>query len=299
MDIGENLGHSFKYVKKLTSDAGRLVILIVLNLIPIVNWIVIGYYARVLRESPVNQTLPRLERYGELFVDGAKVSIASLIYMLIPTILIVVGAASLFASFFTQGNFVAPTMLLGGAGAVFLLVGIILAIILLIFLGVGIAHMIKTTKFGKAFAFGEILGIIRRIGWLKYLGWIIVVLVISVVVGAVTGAVPVIGWIISVIIQPFLGVLFSRSLGILYNEGAPPELQSQPMAMGQLVCSSCGTPLQPQHKFCPNCGAAAPAPFTPPPPPIPAMGETKNCVACGAQIPASANFCGTCGAKQS
>ena len=63
-------------------------ILIVLNIIPIVNWIVIGYAARVLRESPSTETPPKLEKYGEMFVDGAKVTFASLIYMLVPTILI-------------------------------------------------------------------------------------------------------------------------------------------------------------------------------------------------------------------
>jgi len=39
-----------------------------------------------------------------------------------------------------------------------------LAFVMLIVFGAGIAHMIKTAKFGKAFAFGEILSVIRRVG---------------------------------------------------------------------------------------------------------------------------------------
>ena len=94
MNLGDNFSDSFEYTKKLFSDAGRLIILIVLSIIPIVDLIVIGYQARVLRESPGTGTPPKLEKYGELFVDGAKVFFAAVIYMLIPLILIAVGGVS-------------------------------------------------------------------------------------------------------------------------------------------------------------------------------------------------------------
>ena len=158
MNLSENLSNSFDFAKKLLSDGGRLIILIVLDIIPIVNWIVIGYAARVLRESPSTETPPKLEKYGDMFVDGAKVTFASLIYMLVPTILIAAGASSLFAGMLSlQGGVVTPSVMLGGTGVVLLLVGIVLGIILLFLLAVGMAHMLKTGKFGKAFAFGEIL----------------------------------------------------------------------------------------------------------------------------------------------
>ena len=51
LNLTENLGKSFDYAKKMFTDIGRLIVLIVLDVIPIVNWIVIGYGARVLRES--------------------------------------------------------------------------------------------------------------------------------------------------------------------------------------------------------------------------------------------------------
>lgn len=293
MNLGENLRNSFEFAKRLLSDGGRLIILIVLGIVPIVNWIVVGYAARVLRESPSIETPPKLERYGEMFVDGAKVFFASLIYMLIPTILIATGGASLFAGIPSlQGGVVAPNVMLGGTGVVLLLVGILLAIILLLLLAVGMAHMIKTGKFGKAFAFGEILSIIGGIGWGKYIGWIVVLIIISMIVGGAAGLIPYVGWVISAIISPILSVFVFRSLGLLYNDGAPPALRVQPTVVSGLVCSSCGTPLQQQHKFCPNCGAAAP---TPPPP---TAEGTRFCMSCGAKLPASAKFCSTCGATQ-
>lgn len=291
MNLSENLSNSFEYAKKLFSDGGRLIILIVLDLIPIVNWIVLGYAARVLRESPGTETPPRLEKYGELFVNGAKIFFASLIYLLIPAILIVVGGGSLFASQLSlQGNFVVPSVFFGGAGLVLVLVGVLLAIALLIVLGMGMANMVKTGKFGKAFAFGEIFSIIGAVGWGKYLAWIIILILIVALVGAV-GSIPVVGWIISLVISPILSIFVFRSLGLLYNEGAPAELRVQPTVVSGLVCVSCGAPLQPHDKFCPSCGAAAPIP-------PPAAEASKFCVNCGAKIPAGAKFCGTCGAKQ-
>lgn len=226
LDLSDNLSNSFDYAKKLFSDFGRLVILIVLDLIPIVNWIVVGYAAGVLRGSPGIDAPPRLEKYGDLFVEGAKIFIASLVYMLIPLILIGAGVGSFVAAMVTGGgpDFVlgqfTPGQLLffGGTGLVLVLGGILVAFVMLILLAAGIAHMIKTGKFGKAFAFGEILGIIGKVGWGKYLAWIILVAIIGAIIGAITGAIPYVGWIVSAIIGPALIVFFFRSLGLLYTE---------------------------------------------------------------------------------
>jgi hypothetical protein len=293
MNLGDNLSDSFEYTKKLLGDIGRLIILIVLSLIPIVDWIVIGYQARVLKQSPGTGTPPKLENYGELFVDGAKVFFATLIYMLIPLILIIVGAVGAFPALMSlQGPAVAPMLLVGGTALVILLAGVVLAVLLLIILGVGLAHMIKTGKFGKAFAFGEILGIVRSIGWVKYLGWIIITIIISTILVGISGGVPIVGSIIAAILQPILGVFIFRSMGLLYNDGAPAELRVQTPVITGIACASCGTPIQQQYKFCPSCGAAAPTPS-----PTTQAG-TKFCISCGAKIPSTANFCGSCGAKQ-
>jgi hypothetical protein len=293
MNLRENFSDSFAYTKKLFSDVGRLIILIVLSIIPIVEWIVLGYMAKVLKESPGTGTPPKLENYGRLFVDGAKIFFATFIYMLIPGILIGIGAVGTFASLSPfPSPMVAPVILIGGAGLVILLVGVILAILLLIILAVGLGHMIKTGKFGDAFAFGEIFTIIRGIGWFKYLSWIVITVVIGALLFGILSIIPVIGSILAAIVQPIFYVFIFRSLGLTYNDGAPAGLKVQAPVVTGLACASCGTPLQPEHKFCPNCGAAAPTP-----PPVTQTG-TKFCISCGAKIPSTANFCGSCGAKQ-
>jgi len=108
----------------------------------------------------------------------------------------------------------------GGTGATLVIIGIVVAFFMLIILAAGIAHMIKTGSFGKAFAFGEILGLIGKVGWGKYLAWVILVAIIAFIVGAIVGAIPYLGWLIGAIIGPGVTVFFFRSLGILYSEGA-------------------------------------------------------------------------------
>jgi hypothetical protein len=227
MDIGDNFSNSFDYAKKLFSDGGRLIILIILDIIPIVDWIVVGYASRVLKEAPGGENPPKLENYGDLFINGAKVFFVSLIYMIIPLALIGAGIGSFLSALFMGGGLMAGTpqpmeaagtMFLGGTGLVLLLVGAILAFLALIVLGAATAHMIKEGKFGKAFAFGEILDVIRRIGWGKYLTWVVLVAIIAIVVGAITGVIPFVGWLIEVVIAPAASVFFFRSLGLLYSD---------------------------------------------------------------------------------
>jgi hypothetical protein len=222
MSLSENLSNSFGYARTFASDIGRYIILLILGFIPIVNLIVDGYGARIIKTTPETNVPPKLERYGDMFIDGLKIVVAFLIYMIIPIIFIVAGAGGMFAAISGFGPSVMTGVSLGltGLGAVLLLVGIVLAFVLLIFSAMGVAHMLKTNHFGKAFAFGEIKQTIDRIGWGRYIAWLVVIFLISVVVGAVVGAIPTVGWIISLIVAPFLTVFYFRSIGIMYSEGA-------------------------------------------------------------------------------
>ena len=79
MDLGGIIGNSLEYAKKLFSDIGRLIILIVLDIVPIVNLIVGGYFAKVVRESPSSNEVPKLEGYGQMFVQGLKLAVAGIL----------------------------------------------------------------------------------------------------------------------------------------------------------------------------------------------------------------------------
>jgi len=268
LDLSQIVGNSYEYAKKLFSDLGRLAILVVLDIIPIVNLIVLGYMTRVVKETPISLEPPPLRDYGDMFIQGLKVAIAVFLYMLIPMILIMVGVgAFIFGAVGMEMFFPA----FGAMGIGLLVVGIILAFGIAIIMAMAIVHMVKNNSFGKAFAVGEILGIVGKIGWGKYIFWLIIMFIIAVVVGAI-GSIPLIGWLISLIIAPIFSVFFGRSAALIYSEAVPPV----------------GVPPAPP----------APPAYIPPPPPTIGVPAVRFCVHCGAQIAAEAVFCPKCGGRQ-
>jgi hypothetical protein len=221
-----NLTDSIDYTKMLFNDLGRLLILIILDIIPIVNFIVAGYAANVIKQPKGSKELPPLTNYFDLWIQGLKIVVASIIIMIIPIILIgpsvvlFVIAAWIDVSFLpTVGGFLAIVMLL---------IGLLLAFFLSIILGMAIVNMVKHNDFGKAFAFGEILNIIGKIGWGSYIVWLIVIFIVSVIVSAI-GGIPVIGWLLSLILAPLFAVFAARSASLTYMEGTTtPEPAAAP-----------------------------------------------------------------------
>ena len=60
---------------------------------------------------------------------------------------------------------------------------------------------------------------------------------------------------------------------------------------GTVACTECGRPILLGSKFCPSCGAPAPAPVTPPP----AAPVQPICPFCGQPVVPDAAFCAGCG----
>lgn len=219
MDIGKNLGDAYQYAVKLFSDAGRLLVLVVLSIIPIVNFITLGYLARVIRETPSRGDPPKLEDYGDMWVEGLKIVVALIIYAIIPAVLIGLAAGPLIVAglfgYFGWGAF--PFFAVGAVMIILIIVGVILAFFIAIIATMGITHMVKKKSFGKAFAFGEITGIIGRVGWGSFILWVIIIYVISWIYGLVV-AIPVIGWLIGLVLLPVFGAFVARSAGLVYAE---------------------------------------------------------------------------------
>jgi len=253
LEISQIIGASFEYAKKLFSDLGKLVILVILNIIPIVNLIVVGYQTRVVKGTPTSNELPPLAEYGDLFIQGLKVTIAIFLYMLVPMILIVLGVFSFIPSV-TGIRMLFPIAM----GIGLLVLGVLLAFCIGIIAAMAIVHMVKNNSFGKAFAVSEILQIIGKIGWGKYIIWLIVTFVISLAVGTLS-SIPLIGWILSLIVSPVLGVFTMRSAALIYSErvptvAAPPAPPAVGVASTVKFCASCGAQMSADATFCPNCG---------------------------------------------
>ncbi len=264
LDVGAITNQAIEYAKKLFADLGKLVMLVIFSMIPVVNWITAGYMAKVIKETPSSDSPPKLEEYGTLLIEGLKISIAAGAYMLAPAILIALGAFSLFPPS-TFGPSIYPLRFLGaGLGTVLFIVGIVLAFLVSIVLSMAIVHMVKTGSFGKAFAVSEILSVIKKIGWRSYIVWLVAIVVCSFVV-SLLAAIPAIGWIISLIISPVFGVFFSRSAALVYTSAETPSVSTvfagktetrsvSTVSAGKKFCISCGRELPEDAKFCGSCG---------------------------------------------
>jgi len=213
--LEDNLRDAYNYAAKLLSDLGRLAILIVLSIIPIVNFITFGYFVRVIRESPRNTSPPPLEKYGELWVDGAKVFVVTLVYMIVPVVYAALGiSASIVGSF-------SPFFIgLAAISATLVVIGFILAFFIMIIWIMAIAHMAKTGRLGAAFDFNQILSRIRAIGWPTYILWIVIIFVIGLILAGLS-FIPFIGWLITLIISPVFLVFMGRSAAYTYESAAP------------------------------------------------------------------------------
>jgi len=247
MKLEDNLRDSFSYAAQLFRRVGRLILLIVLNIIPIVNFIVLGYFARVVKESPGSREPPPLERYGDLWVSGAKVFVASLVYVIVPAVLIGIGYASMTLRAFL------PLMGLGILGVSMLVAGAVLMFLVMIVAIMAIVNMVKTGRIGGAFEFSRIFSVIRGVGWGTYIAWILVIFVIGLIISGIY-MIPLAGWIIALIISPIFMVFVGRSASIVYESGASRAAETKPPTGPVMYCGYCGAPLSPEDKFCGRCG---------------------------------------------
>jgi hypothetical protein len=210
VDLSDNLNRSASFVGKLFSDVGNLLILIVLGIIPIVNLIVTGYFARIVRENP--EEPPKLSDYGKLFIDGLLVVIAAIIYMIVPIIILGVGIALSIGGY----AFYSPMSLLSSLlSSGLLIVGVILAFIFAIFGVIAIGNMIRTGNFSKIFAFSENWQLIQRIGLGNYILWLVVMFVIGLIAATIGSA---IHWVVGSILGALLEVFYGKSLALMMNE---------------------------------------------------------------------------------
>ena len=180
--------------------------------------------------------LPGFNDPIDMFIDGVKVVIVQVIYLLVPMIIFLV-----FALIAGHISGIASGVLIFIGCLITLVVGVAACLMS----QMGICHMAYNDgAFSKAFALSEIKEVIDEIGWfeciLTYIGLIIIVFVISVVVttligiifalfgvsGAFLGVDPsgilLLGTFINstiamFIVGPYLSIFASRSMGLLYT----------------------------------------------------------------------------------
>ena len=191
MNIIKNISDSLQYPIK---NWVKMIILGIILIIPIVNFIGMGYYLRIIKSNLTGlDELPDFRSVAELFIDGIKILIVAIIYAIIPLI------------FYTL-TFAFP-------GPVFLIIAAISTIIISIFAYIGLANMAyHNSEIGAALRYREIVGRITAIGWGKYMLWWLVLTLIITITGSIIG---IIGGILLYFVWGFLVFLLGYSYLII------------------------------------------------------------------------------------
>ena len=229
MDYGNLISRSLDYTKEaLWGEWGRWLILVILSLIQTFTLFLIplasGYIVRVLSGR---RPAPDVNQWGRLFVDGWKLNIITLIY-LIPVILVlaVFGGVAAISAIAARGLDNPDVWASAVAAAV---TGIVIAAVVWVIISFismfAIVRFAHTGSFLQAFSFGAIFSHIGRIGWGSWIVAVIILALIGLVYAVVTGliiSVPVAGWIVNLFLGVAYGIFHARYLVEAYESVPVP-----------------------------------------------------------------------------
>ena len=214
MDYGSMVGESFEYAKEAVVGKWNQWIMLIIATI-ILGIPLAGYSLKVLRGD---KPAPEVSDWGTLFIDGIKLMIIMLIYM-IPAMIVlffVVGASAL-ASMSSN-----PSTAMAAVGGILfgLLLFFVVALITAIFAIIGEVRFARTGKMGEAFNFSEILGTIGKIGWGPYIIALVVLFVVQMIIAIIVSIImmiPYLGFIIYICLIAPIMLFQTRYICQLYD----------------------------------------------------------------------------------
>jgi hypothetical protein len=210
MEIGEIISDSVKYP---SSDWTKIIILAVILLIPIVNFIGLGYVFRIIKATLAGlDDLPDFDEVGDMFIDGLKILVVGIVYAI--PVWIIAAIIGVILSLIFPGS---TTTYYTGADATAIIGGMIAsyAVLIVVALIVGLVEIIAIAnmayydgELGAAFRFSDILNYIATIGWGKYIIVYIVIALISAVIAILAGFIG--------LVLLFVGIFITMPLAMSY-----------------------------------------------------------------------------------
>lgn len=239
MDIGDVISDSMRYP---STDWKKIILLglfFMFSFLIIPLFLLYGYVFRAIKASLAGvEDLPDYEEWGEMLVDGIKIFLVKIIYML-PALIIGIYSIFMFAMALQSFSKINPATaidpsiiysLIGGSAALGIGFAIIYGLLVYPIMAVGIGNMaFYNGDLGSAFKLGDIFSTMSNIGWVDVIIWYIAVIIVSITVfvaGILIGIVPIVGWlVITLIVYPYLYLFFGRALAWLYASAFVEEYE--------------------------------------------------------------------------
>ena len=211
MDVGEAIGFPTIDEKWVT----KVIVGGVLSIIPIVNFVSSGFAIKTMKTAiEGSPKLPEWENWGDLFVRGLVAAIIAFIY-LIPAIIVALalGGPALFSptTLMQGGGFFAALSAIAAGGIVAIAIGFILPM--------AIAMYVASDSMGAAFRIGEVFARIKSVLSDYVVGYIVIV-ILAIVLGLVSSAIPVVGGLISAFASFYVALVAAYIFGTLYAQSS-------------------------------------------------------------------------------
>lgn len=111
------------------------------------------------------------------------------------------------------------------------LAGFVLFVIVMLFGIIGAVRFARTGSIREGIRFSAILTTIRTMGWLSYIllliGFIIAMIIYAVITG-ILSAIPFIGWVLVLIVNPVFMIFTARYFTLVYDQGEPQPVPPAP-----------------------------------------------------------------------
>ena len=160
--------------------------------------------------------------WGRLFIDGIKILVIQLIY-LVPLILV---AGIFFIALLYPFRYIPPQELLQLIPAMIVgfIIFLVVYVIIVLLATIGNVRFARTGKMGEAFNFGAIIEHIGKIGWLRYI-WLLIVLDIVIlfsVAGFMLLSPSMVLALVWILLYPGVIVFAARYISLVYDSAALP-----------------------------------------------------------------------------
>lgn len=219
-----NLGFMelISYVFTNVSLTGQIGFIIFMILAFIVFLIILGYIYRIFENSVNNlDTFPQFNDFKLMIIQGLKIFAVSVVYFIVPCILTIINSLV---------NQVTVNLILG-------VINLIFYILIFLTYPMAIAKMTKENNLKSAFNFKEVFNITKSIGFMEYIGTLVLEVVIITIIDMaffmvqmgfiflasfgnsyVVTLVSLIFFVLELILNAYLVIFSSRVYGLLFNE---------------------------------------------------------------------------------
>jgi hypothetical protein len=180
-----------------------------------------GYVVRIYRGV---QPAPDFNDWANLFLDGLKLQILSIIWIL-PILIFVLGAVGL--SIVLLGTPESGSMTLVGVLVAVLLISLVFFIVIGLFIPMALVRFARTGSIREGLRFSAISEHIGRIGWGQYIIALIVLVAVTLIYGIIVtvfSLIPFIGWVLELVATPLMTVFAARYYTLVYEVGTEPPV---------------------------------------------------------------------------